>query len=116
MDKCSKYSACPSPSNEIYHQRENDGRITSKKFLSGRGMLLDGMLGREKLRRPYPEIMQGSQLGMWPPTSLQFFNPELFLSKGNTETKCGAVTERKAIQRLPHLGIHPIYRHQIQTL
>jgi hypothetical protein len=28
------------------------------------------------------------------------------------ETKCGAETEGKAIQRLPHLGIHPIYRHQ----
>jgi hypothetical protein len=27
---------------------------------------------------------------------------------GDTETKCGAETERKAIQRLPHLGIHPI--------
>jgi hypothetical protein len=25
----------------------------------------------------------------------------------NTETKCGADTEGKAIQRLPHLGIHP---------
>jgi hypothetical protein len=31
---------------------------------------------------------------------------------GNMETKCGAETEGKAIQRLPHLGIHPI----IQTL
>jgi hypothetical protein len=26
--------------------------------------------------------------------------------------KCGAETEGKAIQRLPHLGIHPIYSHQ----
>jgi hypothetical protein len=34
----------------------------------------------------------------------------------NTETKCGAETEGKAIQRLPHLGIHPIYSHQTQTL
>ena len=34
----------------------------------------------------------------------------------NTETKCGAETEGKAIQRLSHLGIHPIYSHQIQTL
>ena len=25
----------------------------------------------------------------------------------NTETKCGADTEGKAIHRLPHLGIHP---------
>jgi hypothetical protein len=35
---------------------------------------------------------------------------------GKAETKCGAETERKAIQRLPHLGIHPIYSHQTQVL
>jgi hypothetical protein len=34
----------------------------------------------------------------------------------DTETKCGAETEGKTIQRLPHLGIHPIYSHQTQTL
>jgi hypothetical protein len=34
----------------------------------------------------------------------------------NTETKCGAETEGKAIQRLPHLRIHPTCRYQIQTL
>jgi hypothetical protein len=33
------------------------------------------------------------------------------LMGGNMEKKCGADTEVKAIQRLPHLGIHPIYRH-----
>jgi hypothetical protein len=37
------------------------------------------------------------------------------LKGGNMETKCGAETEGKVIQRLPHLKIHPIYRHQIQT-
>jgi hypothetical protein len=36
--------------------------------------------------------------------------------EGDTETKCGAETERKTIQRLPHLGIHPIYRYQTQKL
>jgi hypothetical protein len=34
----------------------------------------------------------------------------------NTVTKCGAETEVKTIQRLPHLWIHPIYSHQNQTL
>jgi hypothetical protein len=34
------------------------------------------------------------------------------LTEGNMETKSGAKTEGKAIQRLPHLGIHPIYSHQ----
>jgi hypothetical protein len=38
------------------------------------------------------------------------------LMGGNKETKCGAETERKAIQRLPYLEIHPIYKHQTQTL
>jgi hypothetical protein len=38
------------------------------------------------------------------------------LMGGNMETKCGPKTEAKAIQRLPHLGIHPIYSHQTLTL
>jgi hypothetical protein len=36
--------------------------------------------------------------------------------EGDTETKCGAGTEGMTIQRLPHLGIHPLYNHQTQTL
>jgi hypothetical protein len=36
--------------------------------------------------------------------------------EGVTETECRAETRRKAIQKLPHLGIHPIYSHQTQTL
>jgi hypothetical protein len=35
--------------------------------------------------------------------------------EGVTETKCGAETERMTIQRLSHLGIHPIDNHQTQT-
>jgi hypothetical protein len=35
---------------------------------------------------------------------------------GDTETQCGTETEGKAIQRLPHLGIYPIYSYQTQTL
>jgi hypothetical protein len=34
----------------------------------------------------------------------------LLLMGGNTEAKCEAETKGKAIQRLPHLGIHPTYR------
>jgi hypothetical protein len=33
-----------------------------------------------------------------------------------TKIECGAETEARASQRLPHLAIHPIYSHQIQTL
>jgi hypothetical protein len=36
--------------------------------------------------------------------------------KGVTETKCGAETEGMTMQRLPYVGIHPIYNHQTQTL
>jgi hypothetical protein len=36
--------------------------------------------------------------------------------EGVTETKFRAETEGRTIQRLPHLGIHPINNHQTQTL
>ena len=36
--------------------------------------------------------------------------------EGVTETKFGAESEGMTIQRLPHLGIHPINSHQTQTL
>jgi hypothetical protein len=36
--------------------------------------------------------------------------------EGVTETKFSAETEGRTIQRLPHLGIHPINNHQIHTL
>jgi hypothetical protein len=37
-------------------------------------------------------------------------------TEGATETKYEAETEGMTIQRLPHLGIHPINNHQNQTL
>jgi hypothetical protein len=36
--------------------------------------------------------------------------------EGVTETKCEVETEGMIIQRLPHLGIHPINNHRTQTL
>jgi hypothetical protein len=36
--------------------------------------------------------------------------------EGVTETKFRAETEGMSIQRLPHLGIHPINNHQAQIL
>ena len=36
--------------------------------------------------------------------------------EGVTETKFGAKTKGWTLQRLPHLGIHPINNHQTQTL
>jgi hypothetical protein len=49
----------------------------------------------------------------------QSVDTSILLRRGNkismekvTETKCGAETEGKTIQRLPHLGIHLINKHQ----
>jgi hypothetical protein len=36
--------------------------------------------------------------------------------EGVKESRFGAEKEGRTIQRLPHLGIHPIYNHQTQTL
>jgi hypothetical protein len=38
------------------------------------------------------------------------------LMDGVTKTKLGAEPEGMTIQRLPHLGIHPINNRQTQTL
>ena len=53
----------------------------------------------------------------------QSVNTSVLLKKGNkiemggdTEIKCETETDRITIQRLPHLGIHPINNHQTQTL
>jgi hypothetical protein len=52
----------------------------------------------------------------------QSVDASVLLRQGNTiltgenmERKCVAETEGKAIQRLPYLGIHAVYRHQTQT-
>jgi hypothetical protein len=47
---------------------------------------------------------------------LKIFNPEILLSKGNTEAKIGTEIEGKAIQRPPHLEIYSICRHQTLIL
>jgi hypothetical protein len=54
--------------------------------------------------------------GMGRTTHLKNINTELFPSKKNTGTKSGAQTKGKVIQRLPHLEIHPICRHQTPIL
>jgi hypothetical protein len=40
--------------------------------------------------------------------SVLFRRVKKLLTEGNMETKCGAKTEGKAIQTLPHLGIHSV--------
>jgi hypothetical protein len=48
--------------------------------------------------------------------SVLFRRVSKILTGGNIETKCGAETKGKAIQRPAHLGIHSIYSHQTRTL
>jgi hypothetical protein len=45
-------------------------------------------------------------------TSVLLRRGNKILMGGDTETKCGAETEGKAMQRLPYLGIHPMYSYQ----
>ena len=49
-------------------------------------------------------------------TSVLLRRGNKILMGANTETKCRTQTEGMAIQRLLHLGIHPIYSYQMQTL
>jgi hypothetical protein len=49
-------------------------------------------------------------------TSILLRRGNKILMEGVTETKCKAEIEGMTIQRLPHLGIHPINNHQSQTL
>jgi len=48
--------------------------------------------------------------------SFLFRRDNKILTGGNTGTKSGAGTEGKVIQRLSHVGIHPICRHQTQSV
>jgi hypothetical protein len=59
---------------------------------------------------------KGPVWGMEPHTHLYIFNPELLLSRRNIGEKYGDETEIMTIQRLLHLGISPIYRHQNHSL
>jgi hypothetical protein len=45
--------------------------------------------------------------------SVLFRTRNKILMGGNIETKCRAETEGKAIKRLPHLWIYPIYSYTI---
>jgi hypothetical protein len=49
-------------------------------------------------------------------TSVLLRKGNKILVGANMETKCRAETEGKAIQRLSHMGINPIYSHQTPTL
>ena len=54
---------------------------------------------------------------MEPPKHLKFLNPEVFVSKGKTETnKMGERLKEGPTEEQPHLGINRACRHQTQTV
>jgi hypothetical protein len=59
-----------------------------------------------------PSKKEGQNVGV----SVLFRRVNKILTGGNMETKCGAETEGKATQRLPHLGVHPMHSHQTRKL
>jgi hypothetical protein len=69
------------------------------------------------MRDHIQSLDKASSWRLGPPTLLQIPNPEWLLCTGKKGTKYGEDhTEGKNIQRLPHLGIQLLYRHQTQKL
>jgi hypothetical protein len=94
--------------SEVTQSQENtryaltDKWISAQKFRTPKIQFTDHMTSKKKEDQNVD-------------ASVHFRKVNKILTGGNMETKCGAETEGKVIQRLPHLGIHPIYSHQTQT-
>ena len=73
-------------------------------------------MGRGNLWRSYPEVRLNPWLRNGATHPFQNFNPKFLLSKRTIGTKSRVETKGKSIQRLLHLGIHPICSHQTQSL
>jgi hypothetical protein len=81
--------------------------------------LTDKWILAKKLRIPKIQFTDHMKLKKKEDQSVE---ASVLLRRGNKiimgakmETKCRAGSEGKAIQRLPHLGIHPVYSHQNPT-
>jgi hypothetical protein len=74
----------------------------------------------QKLRIPKIQFAKHMKLkkkeGQSVDTSILLRRENKMPMQGVTETKFRAETEGMTIQRLPHLGMHPINNHQTQTL
>ena len=77
-------------------------------------IILEARNTQDTIHRPNEAQEEGRPKSM--DTLVLFRRGNKIPTGGNTETKCGAETEGKAIQRLSHLGIHSIYTYQTQTL
>jgi hypothetical protein len=85
--------------------------ICSWSHESLHGYSLVGGLANQKLRIPKIQFTDHMKLKKKEDQSVDTSVPLIRVNKipmeVDTETKCGAETEGKAIQRLPHLGIYP---------
>jgi hypothetical protein len=68
------------------------------------------MLGTPKMKFTDHKKLK-KETKVWILTSVLLSRGNKTPMEGDTEIKCGAETEGNAIQRLPHLGIHPKYSH-----
>jgi hypothetical protein len=82
-------------------------------------VLTDKQILAQKLRLPKIQFSKHMKLkneDQWVDTSFLLRMGNKIIVEGVTETKFGAETEERTIQKLSHPGIHPIYNHQTQTL
>jgi hypothetical protein len=81
--------------------------------------LTDWWILAQKHRTPKIQFAKHKKIkkrdNQWVDTSFHSLGNKIPM-KGVTETKFRAKTKGWAIQRLPHLRIHPIISHQTQTL
>ena len=81
--------------------------------------LTDKWILAQKLRIPkiqFAKLMKQKKEDLSVDTSFLLSVGNKIPIEGVTETNFGDETEGKTIQRLHHLGIHPIFNHQTQTL
>ena len=82
--------------------------------------LTDKWILAQKHRTPKIKFVKHKKIkkreDQWVDTSFLLRIGNKMPMKGVTETKFGAKMKGWTIQRLPHLGIHPIISHQTQTL
>ena len=95
-------------------QQPESPRCQEIKSIPGRTAMILAEISQNQEGESVETIARGQA---WlPPTHLQNFNSELFLSIGNNGTKRRSETELKATHSLPHLKIHHKCRYQTQTL
>jgi hypothetical protein len=92
----------------------------SQKKTYGMFSLTDKWILAQKLRIPKIQFTVHMKLTMKEERSMGLLvllrRGNKTLTGANMEANSGTETEEKTMQRLIHLGIHPTYTHQTQTL